>query len=137
MIAAGLAGGHRKLARTGLRMALAHSLATMGKAFVKDSVDRTRPGAALNHVYRMGKGDSRAHDLQSMPSGHSAGVVAVAGAALADFPGTAGPVVAASTTVLAAQLPSRNHFLSDVAAGSAIGLVAAGIACWLLPPDRD
>ena len=134
-IAAGAARGDRRLFRAGLRMLAAHSLATMAKAFVKDAVDRTRPGDALDRKeYRMKPGKSDAHRLQSMPSGHSAGVVAVAAAALADYPAVAGPAVAASAALVGAQLPSRNHFLSDVAVGSAIGLLASGLTYLLLPP---
>ncbi len=35
--------------------------------------------------------------------------------------------------VMLAQLPSKNHFLSDVAAGAAIGLASAAIARLLIP----
>lgn len=134
-ILAGAVGGDRRLFRTGLRMLAAHSLATMAKALVKDAVDRTRPGEALARGhYRMTPGDSDDHALQSMPSGHSAGVVAVAASALGDYPRLAAPVVAGSAGLIAAQLPSRNHFLSDVLAGSAIGLAAFALARWLLPP---
>lgn len=134
-IAAGAARGDRRLFRAGLRMLAAHSLATMAKAFGKDAVDRARPGDARDRAeYRMKPGASADHRLQSMPSGHSAGVVAVAAAALADYPAVAGPAVAASAAVVGAQLPSRNHFLSDVVVGSAIGLVAFGLARLLLPP---
>lgn len=137
VIGAGLAGQNRKLLRTGLRMLLAHSVATLGKAFIKDNVDRSRPDKALSGRYKMAKGQSRSHELQSMPSGHSAGVAAVAASVIADYPAAAGPVLGASSAVLGAQLPSKNHFLSDVAVGSAIGLVAFGLARWLLPPTED
>ena len=134
-IAAGAARGDRRLFRAGLRMLAAHSLATMAKAFVKDAVDRARPGdAKVRKEYRVKPGRSTAHRLQSMPSGHSAGVVAVAAAALADYPAVAAPALAGSVAVVGAQLPSRNHFLSDVAVGSAIGLAAFGLTYLLLPP---
>ncbi len=134
-IAAGIAGQDRALFRTGLRMVLAHSLATAGKAFVKDIVDRTRPAKAIDGgEYRLKPGKSHAHDQQSMPSGHSAGVVAVAGAAMVDYPSAALPAATAGAAIIAAQLPSRNHFLTDVLAGSAIGLASFAIARVLLPP---
>jgi len=134
-IAAGAARGDRRLFRAGLRMLAAHSLATMAKAFVKDIVDRTRPDDAIDRrEYRMKPGKSEAHRLQSMPSGHSAGVVAVAAAALVDYPALAAPAVAGSVALVGAQLPSRNHYLSDVAVGSAIGLIAVGLTYLLLPP---
>lgn len=136
-IAAGLAARDNKLARTGLRMALSHSLATVGKAFVKDGVDRTRPGEALDgSEYRMSPGHSREHGLQSMPSGHSAGVVAVAGAAMVGHPAATIPFTVGAVSIIAAQLPSRNHFVSDVFAGSAIGLAAFALSRWLLPSSE-
>lgn len=137
VIAAGLTGPDRRLLRTGLRMALAHSLATAGKAFVKDGVDRTRPSAALDGKrYKLRPGSSREHDLQSMPSGHSAGVVAVAGASMVDYPAMRGPAALGGAAIIAAQLPSRNHFLTDVLAGGAIGLAAFALAGRLLPATR-
>ena len=66
----------RMLFRAGLRMLAAHQFATLAKSLVKDAVDRSRPGEAIDsRRYRMAPGDSKDHRLQSMPSGHSAGVV--------------------------------------------------------------
>lgn len=132
VVAAGLAGGDARLRRTGMRMLTAHSLSTLFKLLVKDRVDRTRPG---EDGYRMEKGTSRDGRLRSMPSGHSAGTVAIAGAILPDYPQALAPVTLASTAIAAAQLPSKNHFLSDVLVGAALGTAAAGIARLLLPPD--
>lgn len=137
-IAAGALRQDRRLVRTGLRMLAAHTFATLGKAFVKDSVDRTRPGDTIGgRKYRMKAGDSRDHGLQSMPSGHSAGTVAVAAAALTDYPRAAPVALAGSAAVIGAQLPSRNHYLSDVAVGGLIGLVAFGASRLLLQPVDD
>jgi membrane-associated phospholipid phosphatase len=135
VVAAGAMRGDRKLLRAGLRMLGAHSIATLAKAFVKDNVDRTRPGEAIDHRnYRLAPGRSDEHRLQSMPSGHSAGVVAVAAGAIADYPGVSAPAAAGAAALVAAQLPSRNHYLSDVAVGSAIGLIAFGLMRLVLPP---
>ena len=136
-IASGIARSDPKLFRTGLRMALAHSIATAAKAVVKDGVDRTRPAAALDTgEYKLKPGDSEAHDLQSMPSGHSAGVTALVGAALIDYPDLKVPAISAGGSILAAQLPSRNHFLSDVIVGGAVGLAALAVARAVLPAKR-
>lgn len=125
----------RKLLRAGLRMLGAHSLATMAKALIKDNVDRTRPGEAIDHGdYRLAAGRSAAHRLQSMPSGHSAGVTAVAAAAISDYPAIALPALTGAGALVAAQLPSRNHYLSDVAVGTAIGLIAFALMRVALPP---
>ncbi len=134
VIVAGLVGGHDRLRRTGFRMLTAHSLSTIAKLAGKDRIDRTRPGALNEKSYRLTKGGSRDGRLRSMPSGHSAGIVAIAGAIAADYPRAFVPVAAASVAVGAAQLPSRNHYLSDVVVGAGIGLVVAGLARWLIPP---
>lgn len=136
-IAVGTAHRDERLARTGLRMLAAHALATMGKLAIKDSIDRTRPGALNEKAYRLEEGSSRDGRLRSMPSGHSAGVAAVAGALAPDYPGTILPAAAVATSIAGAQLPTRNHFLSDVMVGIGIGLAAAGIARLLIPPTGD
>lgn len=134
VVAAGLAGGDARIRRTGMRMLTAHSLSTLFKLLIKDRIDRTRPG---EDGYRLEKGASREGRLRSMPSGHSAGVAAVAGAVMVDYPQARVPVAAAAVAVSAAQLPSKNHFLSDVLVGAGLGLIAAGIARLLVPPIEE
>lgn len=134
VVAAGLAGGNARLRRTGMRMLTAHSLATLFKLIAKDRIDRTRPGALNDKAYRLEKGTSRDGRLRSMPSGHSAGVTAIAGAILPDYPGALPPVAIVATAISGAQLPSKNHFLSDVLVGAVLGVAAAAIARLLIPP---
>jgi membrane-associated phospholipid phosphatase len=136
VIAAGLVGGHDRLRRTGCRMLTAHSLSTIAKLIGKGNIDRTRPGALGEKAYRLEKGGSSDGRLRSMPSGHSAGIVAIAGAITADYPHAFIPLATASAAIGAAQLPSRNHFLSDVVVGAGIGLVVAGVARMLIPPSE-
>ena len=96
------------------------------------------PAEALKGRYKLARGHSRAHELQSMPSGHSAGVVGGRCFGLDDYPEAAAPVVGASAAVLAAQLPSQNHFLTDVAAGSANrprGFRAGPVGCFRRDAD--
>ena len=124
---AGLAGGHRRLTRTGLRMLAAHLVSNALKGFIKDEVDRTRPGVAVDDAeqpYRLTKGRSKTGKLRSMPSGHSAGLTAVARAFSREYPEHALPVGAAAGTVMLAQLPAGNHFVSDVLAGSLVGFAS-------------
>ena len=134
VVATGMVRHDERLARVGLRMIAAHSLATMGKLFVKDLVDRTRPGALNEKPYKMEKGSSRDGRLRSMPSGHSAGSSAIAGAVAPDFPGAAVPVARAASVIAAAQPASRNHYVSDVIAGVAIGIAVSFVARLLVPP---
>ncbi|HET9398806.1 MAG TPA: phosphatase PAP2 family protein [Sphingomicrobium sp.] len=137
VFAYGIAGGNRKLARTGLRMLAAHAVATAIKGFVKDEVDRTRPGPALGDTdYKLERGHSKDGAMRSMPSGHSAGLAAVAGAATREFPELAIPFGLAAATVTAAQLPSGNHFASDVAVGVGIGLASEAAVAVLMGPPK-
>ena len=134
VFAYGLVGRNRKLVRTGLRMLAAHAVATALKGVIKDRVDRTRPG---EDGYRMERGKSREGRLRSMPSGHSAGLAAVARAVGREYREAAVPAGLAAVSVTAAQLPSGNHFVSDVAAGVAIGLASeAAVSALMGPPQR-
>lgn len=139
-IAGGLARRDPKLVRTGLRMLAAHSVATGIKDFIKHRVDRTRPGDAMDNArYRLDQGGSHKARLSSMPSGHTAGIAAVAMAVARDYPSAAPVAGAAAASVILAQLPAKNHFLSDLAVGMIIG-VAAEIAVSALMTatgDRD
>lgn len=134
----GAARGDERLARTGLRMLAAHALTTIGKTIGKGLVDRSRPEEALGDGrYQMEKGESEEGRLRSMPSGHSAGVTAIAAALAPDFPRAAVPAAAAAGGIMLAQLPSKNHFVTDLVAGAAIGLLAGGIAYLLIPPQDE
>jgi len=124
-IAAGIARRDPKMVRTGLRMLAAHSVATGIKSFIKHRIDRTRPGDAMSNArYRLDQGDSHQARLSSMPSGHSAGIAAVAMAVAREYPSAAPVAGAAGASVILAQLPSKNHYLSDVIIGTIIGVAA-------------
>lgn len=128
-IAAGLARGDRRLARAGLRMLAAHTLATFAKDFVKRRVDRTRPRSkaerSKDHVPRPGR--RTAKEETSFPSGHSAGAAAVARAFARDYPEYAAPAYAAAGALALAQIPRCAHYPTDVGAGLAIGLAAEAV----------
>jgi membrane-associated phospholipid phosphatase len=124
-IVAGAVGRDPKLVRTGLRMLAAHGVATAVKSLIKGRIDRTRPGDAMEKGrYRLDRGRSSQKRLTSMPSGHSAGVTAVAAAIAREYPGVAPASGLAAAAIVAAQLPAKNHYLSDVVVGTAIGLAA-------------
>jgi membrane-associated phospholipid phosphatase len=124
-IAAGAVRRDPKLMRTGLRMLAAHGVATGIKGFFKHRIDRTRPSDAMeNKRYRLDRGDSHQSRLSSMPSGHSAGIAAVASAIAREYPAAAPVAGAGATAIVVAQLPAKNHFLSDVVVGTAIGLAS-------------
>lgn len=136
-IGAGLARRDARLTRAGVRMAAAHALATLAKAMIKRSVDRTRPYVlAEGKAYRRGKGRTNEGPLNSFPSGHTASAVAVARVIAREYPGSAiaGSVVA--TGVAAVQIPSCHHYVTDIAAGALIGLAVEAIVDAAMP-DAD
>lgn len=138
VIAGGLLGANRRLVRAGIRMLLAHELATLGKNLVKEQFDRTRPHSATSHGERTVKrGRRTAKTHTSFPSGHSAGSTAVARAFGRDYPAAEIPALGAAALVSAMQVPRLNHYPTDVAAGMALGLAAEAIAGAVLPELDD
>lgn len=121
-IAYGLVRRDSRLARTGVEMLAAHTLATWGKNGVKAVVNRTRPESGDDPKTRLGTSD--AHEETSFPSGHSAGAVSVAEAFARNYPEHALAARAAALAVAAAQVPRGTHYLGDVIAGTLIGLGA-------------
>lgn len=130
--AVGLVRRDPRLARVGLRMFAAHTLATWTKSAIKRRIDRTRPDQALDDRYRMEAGNSREHALSSFPSGHTAGTLAVTQALARDYPGSSVAGLAASSAIALIQVPRAKHFVSDIAAGAVIGFVAEQISSRLL-----
>jgi membrane-associated phospholipid phosphatase len=129
MLACGIAFRDRRMARAGVRMLAALGLATFIKSLLKDNIDRSRPGEVIEkRRYRLKPGDSKKRSLRSMPSGHSAGATAVLRAAAREYPAAAVPLVGGALGIAAAQLPTRNHFISDITAGVALGLACEKVA---------
>ena len=125
VLAAGLATGDRSTARAGLRMIAAHFLAIRIKNLGKHLVDRTRPSLIPEEGrYEMRKGERYESDYNSFPSGHTASSVAVARAMGREFPVLHGGALAAASTIAVAQVIRSKHYVSDLVAGAAIGLVA-------------
>lgn len=135
-IAFGVLSGNGRLARTGVRMFAAEWLATKAKTIVKHRVDRTRPHVpADGGRYRMEQGHSHDKALNSFPSGHTAGAVAVARAYASEYPEHAGRAAALAIFAGAIQIPRSMHFPTDVGAGAAIGLAAGSLVAKRRTPD--
>lgn len=132
MLATGMWRGDRKLARAGGRMLAAHLLATAIKTAIKRSIDRTRPDFALIDGYRMAPGDDDSHELSSMPSGHTAGAVAIAQGMAREYPELAAPARLIAASIAIVQVPRAKHYVSDVLVGAAIGVAAEAIASKLI-----
>jgi membrane-associated phospholipid phosphatase len=137
VIAFGLLSGRRRVAVAGANMLVSFALATAMKTAVKRTVSRTRPNVVLDEgTYAVEPLGPDVGPWHSMPSGHTAGSVAVARALARTCPEAALPAYAAAATIGLAQLPTAHHFATDVAAGAAVGLLADAItdqAAGLLP----
>ena len=111
------------IAVAGLRMLSAHVLATAIKTRVKRTVDRTRPYVLTEEGdYAIERGGSHDPRLNSFPSGHTAGAVAVAEAVARTFPKGGWLARSWAVAIAAIQIPRCAHYPSDIAAGAAIGL---------------
>lgn len=124
-IAVGLLMRDERTLRAGTRILASHLFATALRGMVKHLVDRTRPDAAARRgEYRLGKGERFESDFNSFPSGHTAGAVAVARALGRHYPGSYHAWLVLAGTAAIAQVIRSKHFVTDVAAGAAIGLIA-------------
>lgn len=135
VIALGLARDDRRLARAGLRMLAAHTLATIVKDIVKRRVDRTRPRSHDGgDGHRVTAGRNSAKEETSFPSGHAAGAAAVAAAFAREFPEHRTAALAGGAVIALAQIPRSAHYVSDIGSGVAIGLAAETLVNLLAQP---
>jgi membrane-associated phospholipid phosphatase len=122
---AGALGRSERLTLAGVRMLAAHQLATSVKSVIKATIDRTRPEFMLeNGKYESGKGEHDSSPYNSFPSGHTAGIVAVARSIGRDYPKARTPALLLAAAISVVQIPRGKHYVSDVLAGALIGLVA-------------
>jgi membrane-associated phospholipid phosphatase len=127
-ILAGLVRRDAKMIGAGVRMLLAHELATATKGAIKHRVNRKRPRSASDKGDEKPRpGHDRDKEESSFPSGHSAGSTAVSSAFAAVYPEYRVPALAASGAVALAQIPRRAHYPTDVAVGLAIGAASARV----------
>jgi membrane-associated phospholipid phosphatase len=138
VIAGGLLGGNRRMVRTGVRMLLAHELATLAKDLVKEQIDRTRPHSAGSDQERAVKpGKNKAKAETSFPSGHSAGSIAVARALGREYPQLQAPTLGAAAIIGGLQVPRLAHYPTDVAAGMVVGVLAEAASSLVFLGDED
>ena len=125
VLGAGLWRRDQHLVRAGVRMLAAELVATAIKDVIKRSVSRTRPDMMLEEGrYEMKAGGPYEGKWNSFPSGHTAGAVAVSRALAREYPQARLPAYAAATAIAGAQIPSCNHYLSDIGAGALIGFAS-------------
>ena len=142
--AAGAAAGPRssygpRLLRAGIRMLVAHQIATVAKDFVKRRVDRTRPRSLSRpgRDHRIAPGTSQAKEETSFPSGHAAGASAAARAFAREFPELAAPAALAGGVLSLVQVPRSAHYPSDIGAGLAIGIASEAALAALWPASNQ
>ena len=132
-LGAGVLRNDPRQARTGLRMILAHALATGVKTILKDTVDRSRPfKVAEDGEHEFEPGESDDGEDRSFPSGHTAGALAVARAVARDYPAAALPLTVGVLLVGGIQIPRQSHHPSDVLTGAAIGYASELVVDHLL-----
>lgn len=125
VIASGLGRGDARTLRAGARMLAAHAVATTIKDVFKRAVDRTRPDVAAHMGrYESGKGRRMVSPYNSFPSGHTASSVAVARALSREYPAQQNLALGIGVAIAATQVIRGKHFVSDIIAGAAIGVVA-------------
>jgi len=130
-LAAGLILRKGRLVRAGARMLAAEVVATQIKGLIKHRIDRTRPHVITKGGrYQAHKGHNHASEMNSFPSGHTAGAVAVARAYARDYPPHSTVAYAAAAGVGAIQIPRSAHYPTDIAAGAVIGVLAEAMVDW-------
>ena len=98
---------------------LATTLAGAAFVWLKRHFKRRRPGDGAPHpLYGV-----RASDCFSFPSGHSATSFAIATVLALAFPGIGGLFLALAGCVAVSRVALGLHYLSDVVAGSALGVL--------------
>ena len=128
VLAAGLASRNARVTVTGLRMLAAHAAATGAKTIIKNNFDRTRPEKVLKDgKHRAEPGSRKDGDYRSLPSGHTAGAVAVARAIGREYPRSRPIGYGLAAMAALVQIPKKAHFPSDVALGAVIGLAAEAL----------
>src|SRR4051794_12811235 len=129
VLACGVLAGAPRATHAGAGMFGALLLATAVKTLVKGLISRTRPKVLLDEtrheVKPLGPGGGPS---KSFPSGHTAGSVAVASAAVRAFPEYRWGFYGAAAALALAQVPCGAHYPADVIAGALTGFAAAHAA---------
>ena len=129
VLAAGLVSGSPRLRRAGAEMLGGLLIATAIKTGAKQVATRTRPSVVAEtgeHAFTASPEDDS--DVQSFPSGHTAGAVAVTAPLVRAVPEAALAVVPLVAGLLGLQLVRGAHYPSDIVAGGAVGALASEAA---------
>jgi undecaprenyl-diphosphatase len=125
----GLACGSQRTRRLVWRAGLSVLLASGSVALIKRAVRRQRPRPPGQERIPLWA----AHDRYSFPSGHSARLLATATVVTATHPAAGAALGVWSAVVGLSRVALGAHYLFDVAAGLATGVLAGGAARCLTP----
>lgn len=131
VLVGGVLRGNKRAMEAGGRMLASHALATAAKQVIKRRVDRHRPPRDGEHVEakpRLGRTSDKA--WTSFPSGHTAGAVAVAQGFARAFPEHRGKATGVAAVISFGQVCKQSHYLTDIAAGIAIGVASEAVVAW-------
>lgn len=132
--AGGWASGNEALEETGVAMAEAAVFSGASVAALKVAAGRSRPGedrgSGTFHPFRGGLGGDRS----SFPSQHAALAFAAASAASGRHPGLGWAAYPLAALVALSRVHDDRHWLSDAAAGAAIGTTTG---LWVAGRSRD
>jgi len=118
-----------RLLHTGVRMIAAVAVADLSKRMIKKLVTRSRPHQLLDEDnYERNSGGSHEKSLQSFPSGHAAGTVAVARAISRSYPRAGKAAMAGAALVGLSRLLKGAHWPMDVAVGALLGWVSEQVS---------
>lgn len=128
-VAAALALAGPRGRRAALRGSVCYTAAALAQILIKPMVRRSRPP---------GSGRMRVGPVtSSFPSGHAASDLAFNLAASQELPVLFIPLSAATLGAHWSLVRSRGHYVSDVLAGGALGVVVAAVAWKLWPPKGE
>lgn len=106
--------------RAGVAALMAGALAGVSVNVLRVGTGRPRPRAEEPNRFT---GPSLSYKRQSFPSGHSAASFASASALAVAAPAIGVPAMLSASAVAWSSAYTRNHYVSDILAGSALGMV--------------
>jgi len=110
----------------GWQSLIAHGLAALSATILKHAIGRPRP--RFMHAGNFEFSPAGGSGWDSFPSGHAAAAFAVATVLATKVPRARWPILAVTLAIAVSRVASGSHYLTDVAAGTALGCVMGMIA---------
>ena len=126
LLAVGYGLKHPQWKDAGRQSLIAHGLAALSANILKHAIGRPRP--KFMHAGNLALFPASGSGWDSFPSGHAAAAFAVATVLATKFPRARWPILAVAVAIAASRIVRGSHYLTDVAAGAALGCVMGVIA---------